>query len=370
MGFPAPRISLSLIVFVFTADDRLETVGGRIVEFHHFPSLTRGREPSNEVPNSTDANEPIRRMLLDSLPSGTLPSRIYPLMPRVRDDASVFLPYWAAGRLNASTARGRAEAHGDSLQLDALERLARLVRDDSLVHEARSEFRRAVAMDPVSMRLISDTARAGIVATAESERRRDRDCDRGGDSEQSEYPPLFALLPEQFTIDELHRAILRAAQLSGEEFESSNNFRRRLKELLDTEVLVDLGQAGDEGSKGRAPRLYRFDKRNWRVWIERNSFDTTLQSFPTRGSEAHPYRTDFLDEESIERLARLASVDRVRALRVRRFDARNVQDLEIDSGASPQSDTTGIRLRALEEQMSLMKNALTQRPASVPGKLR
>lgn len=141
--------------------------------------------------------------------------------------------------------------------------------DETLESEAESEFRRALAADPMANRMIGDDSRMRSLALDELA----RGAIRG------ELPPVLAMLPECFTIDDLRMALARISRTPPEEVESSSNFRRRLHELVGMKVLRPVGVPGqpwvragaavdEDGSRpGRKPQLYTFDAGRWREWL-------------------------------------------------------------------------------------------------------
>lgn len=254
MGLPPLRFSYAIVVFVLTPDGRTETVGGQI-------------EASNELAAAAAKGRALPRLIEDEarrfLPRGAMRTRVRPLMPRFSDPTTVLLPLWTFGRIDADW---RAAERGDSggiedLRFGAIERLAARIGDLSLVAEAGAEFRRALLSDPMTHQMIPDAARLRALARDESDR----------DGAHDELPPIFAMLPDLFTIEELRGALRCLGHAVDDGVESSSNFRRRVAEFLEQGVLVDAGEVGDWQQKGRPPRLYRFVHPRWLHWLRRRA---------------------------------------------------------------------------------------------------
>lgn len=291
---PSP-LSVAPIVFVLTPDGRVDTIGGQ--------TLTADRV-SNFRPGESTA-ETIRRQIREALPEGTITSRIRPLMPR-NHNGTVVLPVWATGRLPDNSVRGTA---APGLELGALERLADDLRDRSLWAEAHAEFRRALAADPVSHQLLGERARLRALAEDESERVPVED----------EIPPIFGLLPQRFSLDELHAAVNQAARLPHGEAERSTNFRRRLTDLTEAGVLRETGEKLSADQPGRPAKLYHFDHHGWLRWLERHgggprglSAPMALRDMnPSRGSRSRSRSTSDSGSE-LQRVANLVGPSEAR----------------------------------------------------------
>lgn len=266
MGIPPstsqPSLSVALVIFVLTPEGRVETLGGE--------ELTSGRMAPIRA-GGPDISHIIRREVEAVLPVGTVTSRIRPLMPRLRGTEAVTLPLWATGRVPESVFRAGGVGELRGLRFGALERLALSLRDESLVAEARSEFRRALASDPVSHQLMGDATRLRALAVDELARE-----SLAGD----EMPPIFGLLPRAFTLDELHMAVNEAAHLPSGEVEKSTNFRRRLVDLVRDGVLAEVGERSGPEQRGRPAKLYAFSVDGWRLWLSRQhrAMDARIES--------------------------------------------------------------------------------------------
>lgn len=278
MGFPKSTVTICPIVFVFASDGRLETLGGFDFSTDEFASPRMLRmelhaHAAGGVAGMVDAG--VRAGIaeqLSGLPGLHLTARLRPLMPRLRAPATIVLPMWTVGRVertgDAATEWERAAARHRS-GFGALARLATALADETLESEAESEFRRALAADPMANRMIGDDSRMRSLALDELA----RGAIRG------ELPPVLAMLPECFTIDDLRMALARISRTPPEEVESSSNFRRRLHELIGMKVLRPVGVPGqpwvragaavdEDGSRpGRKPQLYTFDAGRWREWL-------------------------------------------------------------------------------------------------------
>ena len=272
---PALSLSLSLIVFVVTPDDdggaRVGTIGGEIVS----PRGLDGFDPRSQT-----LSDYVTRAMRWNLPPGTVTSRIRPLMPRLSSPTSVLLPLWTTGRIADFDS---SEALPSGGRLNALERLAETLRDATLVTEANSEFRRALAADPLSHQMLGEGARLRALAMDELAR----------ESMADELPPIFALLPEVFTIEHLRSAISQVAHRPELEAESSSNFRRRIMEFLKYGVLVEVGDVDFTRQKGRPAMRYRFAAHAWRRWLSTRSTEPTMR-------EMHQLRSDFRVSRSID----------------------------------------------------------------------
>lgn len=271
---PALSLSLSLVVFVVTPDDdggaRVGTIGGEIVS----PRGLDGFDPRSQT-----LSDYVTRAMRWNLPPGTVTSRIRPLMPRLSSPTSVLLPLWTTGRIADFDS---SEALPSGGRLNALERLAETLRDATLVTEANSEFRRALAADPLSHQMLGEGARLRALAMDELAR----------ESMADELPPIFALLPEVFTIEHLRSAISQVAHRPELEAESSSNFRRRIMEFLKYGVLVEVGDVDVTRQKGRPAMRYRFAAHAWRRWLSTRSTEPTMR-------EMHQLRSDIRASRSI-----------------------------------------------------------------------
>ena len=260
MGLPltSPSLAFALIVFVLTPEGEVATIGG--------DALTEGDTmalPEAGVPLASA----LRRHMDAALPRGTITSRLRPLMPRVGRAGRIVMPLWATGRMpdRAFFQSHRAGRGPDAL--DALGRLARTLNDLTLVDEARAEFRRALASDPASHQLLSEQVRRRVLAVDELEVSRLRE--RG-------VPPLFGLLPETFTIDELQRALQHAARLDDRDTQRASNFRRRLVEFHDSGVLERASETEpvrERDGRGRRPQYFRFNFERWLAWLSEASLE-------------------------------------------------------------------------------------------------
>lgn len=272
---PALSLSLSLIVFVVTPDDeggaRVGTIGGEIVS----PRGLDGFDPRSQT-----LSDYVTRAMRWNLPPGTVTSRIRPLMPRLSSPTSVLLPLWTTGRIADFDS---SEALPSGGRLNALERLAETLRDATLVTEANSEFRRALAADPLSHQMLGEGARLRALAMDELAR----------ESMADELPPIFALLPEVFTIEHLRSAISQVAHRPELEAESSSNFRRRIMEFLKYGVLVEVGDFDVTRQKGRPAMRYRFAAHAWRRWLSTRSTEPTMR-------EMHQLRSDIRVSRSMD----------------------------------------------------------------------
>ncbi|MFM7134897.1 MAG: hypothetical protein ACKO0W_11330 [Planctomycetota bacterium] len=254
MGLPTLRFSYAIVVFVLADDGRTETIGGQI-------------EASNELAAAAARGRALPRLIEDEvrrfLPRGAMRTRVRPLMPRFSDPTTVVLPLWTFGRVDADWRGARLGdgGTGDDLRFGAIERLAARIGDLSLVAEAGAEFRRALLSDPMTHQMIPDAARLRALARDESDR----------DGAHDELPPIFAMLPDLFTIEELRGALRCLGHAVDDGVESSSNFRRRVAEFLEQGVLVDAGEVGDWQQKGRPPRLYRFVHPRWLHWLRRRA---------------------------------------------------------------------------------------------------
>lgn len=294
MGQLNPQFHAALVIFLLTRDGEVATIGGK--QFDVTALRMRAGQTERGVAAETDGvqREPlpeiaqsIRSATLAELPEGTTVTSIRALLPRFAEFGRVVLPLWTTGSLPrplggpldktreraGAGSRGQPMEHNaerDEARLrsaalrsdlahgsNALERLAHGLQDPSLVTEANSAFRQALAADPMVHQLVGDATRLRALAAEVSEHTWRR----------FERPLMAAMLPEFFTIDQLRFAVSHIAVAAGREVESSSNFRRRLADLMESGVLVDAGEAHDVEQRGRPPRLYRFEPAHWAGWL-------------------------------------------------------------------------------------------------------
>jgi hypothetical protein len=280
MGLPRPVVSIAPLLFVFAPDGQVETTGG--FAFDPDELVRRGTMRFDAADLARGAGIALDRVLvgeianrLRDLPGLTITSRLRPLVPRLGPRMQIVLPMWALARIDLDGVEGsewmelaRRHPHG----LGAAARLSEALGDPELEREAEGEFRRALAGDPMANRLSGEDARMRTLSVDELAR-----AGRHG-----EAPPVLAMLPRLFTIEELRLAIARITRVPEERVESSSNFRRRVQELLAHGVLQPVGEAArgwaksspvvpeevDAGTRpGRRPTLYEFDETRWRRWL-------------------------------------------------------------------------------------------------------
>lgn len=275
MQRPRPRnFSIALIVFVLTPYGEVATVTGAPMDLDELlqPPLQPPHEPPHEPPHAgpRSAASPasvggspfslvsarLRERLCEALrarvPSLEVTARLHPLMPRLLADGAVCIPLWTAGRISDD-----ADLRSDRGLAD----LARALGDPTIEAEAEAEFRRRLASDPIAHQMVGEATRLRAVASDEALR----------ELSPGEVPPIFALLPTVFTIDQLRLAAAPMALAAGTELERSSNFRRRVNEFIEQGVLGDCGEAVGAAHRGRPPRLYRFDAAGWEEWLHRRS---------------------------------------------------------------------------------------------------
>jgi hypothetical protein len=275
-----PVVSVAPLLFVFAPDGQVETVGG--VAFDPDEIVRRGTMRIDAAELTRGGGAALDRVLvaeiaerLRDIPCLSITSRLRPLMPRLGRGMQIVLPMWALARIDLDGVEGddwmahaRRHPHG----LGATARLSESLGDPDLEREAEGEFRRALAGDPMANRLSGEDARMRTLSVDELAR-----AGRHG-----EAPPVLAMLPRLFTIDELRLAVARITRVPEERVESSSNFRRRVQELLAHGVLQPVGEAArgwaksspvvseevDAGTRpGRRPTLYEFDESRWRRWL-------------------------------------------------------------------------------------------------------
>ncbi len=249
MGMPPTRLSFALVIFVLAPGGHIATIGGQeLTEGHVAPLSGRGAGLADMVRNHMER----------VLPPDTITSRLRPLMPRLRGDGVVVLPLWATGRLPSVEVWRATLGRIADRPFDALGRLADQLHDPSLVTEAHSEFRRALASDPVSHQLMSEGGRLRALAMDELD---------AASARELGIPPVFGLLPDRFTIEHLQLAVTQAARLHEGDIQKSSNFRRRLVEFIDFGVLERTEGVVPTDAKGRPPQLYRFNRERWMAWL-------------------------------------------------------------------------------------------------------
>ena len=280
MAPPRPVVTIAPLLFVFAPDGQVETLAG--FPFDPDGLVRSGTMQIGAADPARGAAAALDRVLaaeiarqLRDLPGLAITSRLRPLVPRLAPPARIVLPMWAIARIDLDGVEGdlwmeRARRH--PYGLGAAARLARLVEDPDLEREAEGEFRRALAGDPMANRLMGEDARMRALSVDELAR-----AGRHG-----EAPPVLAMLPRLFTIDELRLAVARITRVPEERVESSSNFRRRVQELLGHGVLRPVGEAARGWAKsspvvhdevgggtrpGRSPTLYEFDEVRWRRWL-------------------------------------------------------------------------------------------------------
>jgi hypothetical protein len=267
MQSPRPRnISIALIVFVLTPYGEVTTVTAapvdldELLQSQHKPPHGGPRSVASPVPAGASPfshfSARLRERLCDTLrarvPSLEVTARLHPLMPRLLADGAVCIPLWTAGRISDD-----ADLRSDR----GLAELARAIGDPTIEADAEAEFRRRLASDPIAHQMVGESTRLRAVASDEALRQISPD----------EVPPIFALLPGVFTIDQLRLAAAPMALAAGTELERSSNFRRRVNEFIEQGVLADCGEAVGAAHRGRPPRLYRFDAAGWEEWLHRRS---------------------------------------------------------------------------------------------------
>lgn len=280
MAPPSPIVSVAPLLFVFAPDGQVETLAGfafdpdRIVRSGAMQigaaDLAHGSAAALDRVLAAEVSRQLR-----DLPGLAITSRLRPLVPRLAPPARIVLPMWAIARIDLDGVEGdrwMERARGHPYGLGAAARLARLLDDTDLEREAEGEFRRALAGDPMANRLMGEDARMRALSVDELAR-----AGRHG-----ELPPVLAMLPRLFTIDELRLAVARITRVPEERVESSSNFRRRVQELLGHGVLRPVGEAARGWAKsspvvhdevgggtrpGRSPTLYEFDEVRWRRWL-------------------------------------------------------------------------------------------------------
>lgn len=249
MGMPPTRLSFALVIFVLAPGGHIATIGGQeLTEGHVAPLPGRGAGLADMVRNHMER----------VLPPDTITSRLRPLMPRLRGDGVVVLPLWATGRLPSVEVWRATLGRIADRPFDALGRLADQLHDPSLVTEAHSEFRRALASDPVSHQLMSEGGRLRALAMDELD---------AASARELGIPPVFGLLPDRFTIEHLQLAVTQAARLHEGDIQKSSNFRRRLVEFIDFGVLERTEGVVPTDAKGRPPQLFRFNRERWMAWL-------------------------------------------------------------------------------------------------------
>jgi hypothetical protein len=271
MGLLEPRLSFALVVFVLSPDGELDTIGGEPVSAREL-GMVHGGASAGDVGAALLRGtpwEPVR---------GVTTARLRPLMPRVGRRGEVVVPMWTSGRFPAGGVWDLSSRFGGPLHGRALERLAELLGDPSLVSEAQVEFRRALASDPLSHQMVGEGVRLrglaldGLEEIRAQEIRAQEMSARGmvgfaPSDGRPPLPPLLALLPAEFTIEQLRVAVRRVARIDEEELESASNFRRRIAEFVEARVLVEVGDVEDAKQKGRPAKLYRFDAERWHGWL-------------------------------------------------------------------------------------------------------
>jgi len=105
------------------------------------------------------------------------------------------------------------------------------------------------------------------------------------ESMADELPPVFALLPEVFTIEQLRNAISQVAHRPEFEAESSSNFRRRIVEFVKYGVLAEVNEPDLTRQKGRPAMRYRFVPHAWRRWLETRTSEPTMREMHQMRSE-------------------------------------------------------------------------------------
>ena len=271
MGFVEPRISVALIVFVLSPEGELDTVGGDPVPARMLGFGDR-RAPAG------DLEAALRRAMPWEGLRGVVASRLRPLTPRLLRHGEMVMPMWASGCLPPGGVEALPPGRSGDVYRRALERLSLHLDDASIVAEAHAELRRALAADPVSHQMVGEGVRLrGLALDGLDELRlRDRAAIDSGEAPYGAYPrprvraplpPLLALLPSEFTIEQLRAVVGRVARLDEDELESASNFRRRIAELLEARVLVEIGDVEDAKQKGRPAKLYRFDAESWSGWL-------------------------------------------------------------------------------------------------------
>lgn len=336
MGFPRTSLDICPIAFVMTSDGRVETLGGfdfgadELVN-HRDLRLEVAARGLRTVAGVLELE--LRRMVAGhfrELPGLSLATRLRPLMPRPRRSGRLTLPVWTVARVDRAQgdpAEWERMASRHPHGFGALARVAAMLQDPSIETEAEMEFRRTLAADPLASRMVGDEARLRALAADELAQ----------GASPGDLPPVFAMLPECFTIDELRLALGRMSRTPAEEIESSSNFRRRLHDLIGMKVLRSVGEAGrpwlrvqavsdeDATRPGRKPLLYTFDPERWRSWLlERAGGDEGM-----RRRESAMLMQRISTEEELEEGRPMSVLERVQPPQtVRRFESRAVAPAE------------------------------------------
>jgi len=256
MQSPRPRnISIALIVFVLTPSGDVDTIAVAPTDLDDLLERSSAAQGSVAVTSSLGGgrlSDQLRDAIRSRLPSVVLPARMRPLTPRILRDGAICIPLWTTGR---PVDAGAVGSDG------GLANLSRAIGDPTLTSEAKTEFRRMLASDPMAHQMVGEATRARALAADEALREPSPD----------EVPPIFALLPMVFTIDQLRVAASQLVVAAGSEIERPSNFRRRVSEFIESGVVVDCGDAVGASHRGRPPRLYRFDPAGWQEWLFRRS---------------------------------------------------------------------------------------------------
>lgn len=336
MGMPPLQISFALVVFVLTPEGKVATIGGQELTDGHVAALPRRGQSIAGV---------IRESVEQLLPPGTITSRIRPLMPRLRRDGMVVLPLWATGRLPEGEHLTALVARAEFRPFDALGRLADQLNDHTLVDEAHSEFRRALASDPVSHQLMSEGGRLRALAMDELDLIRNR---------EDGIPPVFGLLPKRFTIEQLQLAVRQAARLLPEDIQKSSNFRRRLVELTELGVLERTYDTAPTDARGRPPQFYRFNSERWIEWLQARRHEGGLGHGRRPASEA---MADFM----------LRRPDSAQAAEGRIAPAFRMEMRSSPERREPRQPAEGdARVERLEEMMRTLMGELADLKRSAP----
>ncbi len=190
-----------------------------------------------------------------------------PLIPRQLPDGGWALPMLVVVRLP----RGARPGPSCAPLPVALASMAEELGDPSLVGEGIRAFAESLHGDEFTARVAGETVRAGHAAR----------------SMPDTVPWLIASLPDEFSLTELHRAVMACmggadaasgsgspADSPGAAAESPSNFRRRVNDLVLSGVLEELpssSRLADSDRPGRPPRMFRFSKSAWSAWLLRRS---------------------------------------------------------------------------------------------------
>lgn len=273
-----PNFEPLIVPVIFTLSDRscqLRLAATRAIPVNSLAAM-------RATQNSSDPAAWIAELIAQELPELRLTSRVHPLLPRLMGGNRVAMPVWAAARSNGTDLstdgseservlyRKSSRQEADQDLAYGLERLGRELGDRSFGRHVMSSMRAELTTDPFAQRILGDDLRLSALSG-----------DQLTQNPTDGLPAVIALLPENFTFNELQNAIAATLGLEPDAMESNSSFRRRSQEFVHRGVLREVRTTRDSSEAdriGRPPRRYEFDQHAWRIWLEERGGTVSMRS--------------------------------------------------------------------------------------------